>query len=183
MSNISRFSLWLVPEIDSEIHRLLAGYIAAMAKEHQTPDFVPHVTLFSAVEGEEGDICSKIQKVAEIMAPYEIQLGKVGSNGSYFQILFTRVEQTEAVMHANTVVQNIFGVKHQIYFPHLSLAYGDFSPEELGVMEDQLLKQIGSVTGKSFFVREIELWRTEGKVSAWHKVAAFSLNLQSAEVK
>lgn len=177
MSKISRFSLWLVPDADSEIHRLLAAYIGAMAKKHQTPNFIPHVTLFGAVEGEEGDICSKTQKAAEFIAPYEIELGEVGSNGTYFQILFTRVVQTETVMHANTVAQQMFKVKQQIYFPHLSLAYGDFTPEELTVMEEQLQKRGGRVVGKRFLVQHIELWRTEGKVSDWHKVAAFPLSL------
>ncbi len=176
MSKASGYSLWLVPDVDSEVHRVLKGYIAAMSKEYQTPNFVPHVTLLGGVDENEVDICCNTRKLANELAPYEIEFGGLGSNGIYFQILFSKVELTEAVMHANTLAQRILGVNQGIYFPHLSLAYGDFSPKELAVMGEQLQKRIGSVSGMRFLVREIELWRTEGKVADWHKVAVFPLN-------
>lgn len=173
MSKASGYSLWLVPDIKSEVYRALAQCIADIAKEHQTPNFIPHATLLGGVDGNEESILDKTRKLAEMIAPYEIQLGEVGSNGIYFQILFSKVEQTEAVMRANIVAQKVFVVDKGKYFPHASLAYGDFSPETVAVLEQQLVEHRHLITGKKFLVRDIELWRTEGEVKDWYRVDTF----------
>lgn len=173
MSNASGYSLWLVPDTKSEVYRALAQCIADIAKEHQTPSFVPHATLLGGVDGSEESVRDKTRKLAEMIDPYEIQFGDVGSNGIYFQILFSKIEKTEVVMRANIVAQEVFAVDKGKYFPHASLAYGDFSPEAVVVLQQQLAERHHQITGKKFLVRDVELWRTEGEVKDWYKVATF----------
>lgn len=173
MSKASGYSLWLVPDTKSEVYRVLAQCISDIAKEYQTPNFVPHATLLGGVDGNEEDVRNKTRKLAEMIAPYEMELGEVGSNGIYFQILFSKVEQTEVVMRPNIVAQKVFGVEKGKYFPHASLTYGDFPLETVAVLQQQLRERCHSITGKKFLVQDIELWRTEGEVKDWRKVATF----------
>lgn len=172
MPKTSGYSLWLVPDTKSEALRVLAQHIADIAKKHQTPNFVPHATLLGGVDGTEADMRAKTQELAEKLAPYDIRLCGVGSNGTYFQILFSKIDETVPVMHANVVAQQVFGVDKGVYFPHASLAYGDFSPEQISALKQQLTEG-KPVSGMSFLVQEIELWRCKGEVQEWYKVAAF----------
>ena len=173
MSKASGYSLWLVPDTKSEMYHALAQCIADIAKEYQTSNFVPHATLLGGVDGSEEGVRDTTRKLAEMIVPYEIELGEVGSNGIYFQILFSKVEQTETVMRANNVAQEVFVVDKGKYFPHASLAYGDFSPETVAALRQQLAVRYPPIAGKKFLVRDIELWRTEGVVKDWYKVATF----------
>jgi hypothetical protein len=67
----------------------------------------------------------------------------------------------------------VFAANKGKYFPHASLAYGDFSPETVAVLQQQLTGCRHPIMGKKFLVRDVELWRTEGEVKDWYKVAAF----------
>lgn len=174
MSKALGYSLWLVPDFGSEVYRMLEQQITDVANKYQTPNFLPHVTLLGGLVGDEKSLCDKTQKLAETLNPYEIKLGEVGSNGTYFQVLFSKVEQTKAVIDANSLAQDIFEVDKATYFPHLSLAYGDFSLEEVALLKREITQDNFAV-GKSFLAREIELWRTEGVVQDWYKVATFPL--------
>lgn len=173
MPKTSGYSLWLVPETGSEAHRVLAQCITDIAKEYGTPSFVPHTTLLGGVDGTEEEMHAKTQELAEKLTPYEIYLGNIGSNGSYFQILFSKIEQTEAVMQANITAQKVFGVDSGTYFPHASLAYGDFSPEQVATLKQKVAER--GISEMAFLVQGIELWRCEGDMTDWREVAAFLL--------
>src|SRR3989338_9015983 len=146
MSNVHGYSLWLVPDTNSEAYRALARCIADISKKYQTPDFVPHATLLGSVGNTEKDMRANTQELAGELAPYEIRLDEIGSNRTYFQILFSKIEQTEAVMRANTIAQKVFVIDQGTYLPHLSLAYGDLSPEQIA-----LLKQM-QINARNAFV-------------------------------
>lgn len=172
MSKAMGYALGLVPERGTETYTFLDRLIRDVATQYQTPVFDPHVTLLSSVEGDEQDIREKTRILAASLEPFEVQLGEVGSNGTYFQILFSRIEQTSAVMSANTTAQKEFAVDRGTYFPHLSLAYGDLSNEQVGALQ-QFVAQGNQITGMHFLARGVELWRTEGVVEDWGRVALF----------
>lgn len=173
MTRISRYSLWLVPDTASAAYRVLTGCIAEIAQEYQTLNFVPHATLLGGIDGNETDILAKTKKLAESVTPYEIELGETGSNGIYFQILFSKVRQTEAVMQANAVAQAVFAVDQGKYFPHVSLAYGDLLPQTVTSLQQFIAERHPLVVKTTFLAQSIELWCTEGKAKDWYKVSAF----------
>ena len=183
MSKATGYSLWLVPERKTETYRFLDQFIRDVAAQYQTPVFDPHATLLGGVDGDEKDMREKTQMLAEKLAPYEIQLGEVGSNGIYFQILFSRVEQTPSVLEANAVAQKVFGVDKGKYFPHLSLAYGDLSNEQVAALKQFIAQRYPPITGINFLVANVELWRSEGAVNKWHRVATFQLKAERITTK
>ena len=172
MSKATGYSLWLVPERGTETYEFLDKLIRNVATQYRTPVFDPHVTLLGGVGGNEQGICEKTRLLAEKLAPYELRLGEVGSNGTYFQILFSRIEQTPAAMNVNAVAQKVFAVDKGKYFPHISLAYGDLSNEQVVALQ-QFVAKGNKITGMHFLAQGVELWRTERAVEEWRRVAIF----------
>jgi len=174
MSKATGYSLWIVPEIESEAYEFLDKLIFSAATYYLTPVFKPHVTLLGGIEGKEQDMREKTRQLAEKLAPYEIQLSQVASNGTYFQILFSWIEQTPAVMNANAISQQLFAVDKGKYLPHLSLVYGDLSKEQVVALQ-QFVARGKDLAGIRFLAKSIELWHSEGSVEEWKKVVAFPL--------
>lgn len=168
------YSLWLVPLRECEAHSTFSRCISEIAEECGTYTFVPHVTLLYVGDGAEEEMCGKTQELANALVPPVIQLGAIESNGTYHQILFSQVEKSDAVMRAHALAQKIFGVDRGTYFPHLSLAYGDISSEKIAALTNRLTNR-DLISGMTFTAGEIELWRCEGTVEEWEKVAAFPL--------
>jgi 2'-5' RNA ligase len=175
MSKATGYSLWLVPNTQSELYAELARCINDMAEASGGPAFVPHATLLGGIEGDADAVLNKCARLAQILTPYEIELDELGSNGIYFQILFSRVHQTAPVMRANEHARHEFESQAG-YFPHLSLAYGDFAPEKVQELMRDIKSQHPGIIGSKFLVGEIELWSTEGTVQDWRKIQAFPIN-------
>lgn len=172
MLKATGYSLWLVPERGAKTYELLNQLICNVAVRYQTPTFDPHITLLGGVEGIEHDMLEKTRVLAEQLTPYEAQLGEVGSNGIYFQILFSEIRQTPSVLNANTIAQNVFGVDKGKYFPHLSLAYGNLSREQVATLQ-RFVRQENLIAKMRFPAQGIELWRSQEAVEKWREVAVF----------
>ncbi len=172
MSKATGYSLWLVPDRESDMYRLLNAAIQEIARHYGTPAFEPHVTLLGGIVGDSEEVRQKTRWLASNLVPYAVHLGTIGSHGTYFQILFSRVAQSEEVMAAGQRARDVFEIGESIYFPHCSFAYGDFSDEDL--MSAKLsLESCNALCAATFTVNTIELWRTEGSVGEWYQVESF----------
>ncbi len=167
------YSLWMVPRRSSEAYKLLSHLISQVAMEYLTPIFIPHVTLLGNIDRSgrpEQYACEKARLLADELSPFEIKLDGIGSNDTYFQILFFSVKQTPAVINANAVAQKVFAVSRGKYFPHLSIAYGDL------YNHTDALKRLASqhpANELCFLTHGVDLWRTEGPVREWYRIATF----------
>ncbi len=168
----SGYSLWLVPDVNSELYHRLTRCIAEVAARFRTPTFIPHVTLLGGLN--DHGLYGKVEKLAGSLKPYQMRLGELDSDDTYFKILFSKIEQTTAVMHARTLARQLFKVNEEAYAPHLSLAYGNLSSEQVDVLKDEIARTY-YLPGAEFLVREIHLWRTEGTVFGWYELEAFPL--------
>lgn len=115
---------------------------------------------------------NKAQGITKKLVPYEVRLGEVGSHRTYFQALFSKVDQTPQVLNAYEMAQKVFDLDKGKYFPHISLAYGDFSDEQVDNLK-RIAEQEFETKNISFLARDIELWHTEGVVGEWHQIATF----------
>ena len=175
MSKASGYSLWLVPDVESDVYHALARCIAEIARRKQTSVFVPHVTLVGGISGDQ-NVWEKTQTLAALLSPYKLRLGDIGSHGMYFRMLFSKIELTQTLLRVNAFAQYFFSVYGERYFPHLSLAYGNFSPGEVAELKDYLTNPNRipfRIVGMEFLVRAVQLWHTEGEVDKWCKVASF----------
>lgn len=162
------YSLWLMPE--GVVYTRFLEIINQLAEEFSAPVFEPHVTLLGGIEGVEEDILSKTQKLAFLLGPYKINFSKIDYEDFYFRALYLRAEKTEEVAEANQKAREIFDIGEQgDYMPHLSFMYGDF-PES---QKQKIIQEIGNNFPIGFEVASIDLFKTEGEVSAWYRVKKF----------
>lgn len=175
MTKATGYSLFLVPNSSSAIYGELHTIIVTLAKEHEGPVFVPHVTLIGGMCEDESSICQKTEELAHQSQPFTIQMGDLGSNSIFFQILFSIVAHSAELMNLNKRAQSIFHMNTNKYFPHLSLAYGDYSEEQVNEMMRRVDAQHPTLIEASFTVETIEVWSTEGEVKDWFKVRTFSM--------
>jgi 2'-5' RNA ligase len=172
----SGYSLWLVPDVNSEAYRILKRCIDDLAQVYQTPSFVPHITLLGGVQDSSGRMQRDTKELAGRLHHCPIQLDAIGSNGIYFQILFARVKPVRAIYNRNTEAKKFFGIHSSVcYVPHLSLAYGNLSSEQVRALQHRLSGQSYVIPGIKFLARKMELWYTQGPVQDWTKIEVFPL--------
>lgn len=159
------YSIWLIPA--GEVYRKLAEIISQLSKKYSTPNFEPHLTLIGDLLRSEEEIISKTLELAEQLKPFEINLKKADYFDEYFKCLFIRAERSKEVIKANNIAREAFNLKlDPEYMPHLSLMYGNLSPET----KEKILADLGKEFDLSFEVKSIHLFSTAGEAKDWSKV-------------
>ncbi len=169
------YSLWLMTQPDELTGQKLAKLISRLGTVYDTPLFPPHVTLLSDVEQNEEAMKKTARVLAQTLSSYPIELNDLGSNGLYFQILFAKAHCTPQVMTANAQAQCAFGLQRPSYFPHLSLAYGDLTPEQVVHLTITVRRDAPWVVGTVFPVAQIQLWATIGPIQDWRYIETYPL--------
>lgn len=155
-----------------EVYEKLNSLISQLSEKYNAPYFEPHITLISEILGLEKEIVSKTDQLASVVQPYRIEFSRVEYLDEYFKCLFIRVKETDAIMRANQKARKIFGRETDSqYIPHLSLVYGDFSPQT----KKEIIREIGREFNLGFDVDRIHLFSTNGKPEVWHRVKEFPL--------
>jgi 2'-5' RNA ligase len=164
------YSIWLIPE--NGVYRKLSDLISQLSREHNTPSFDPHVTLIGGVLGSEQEVVSKTDRLASIIKPYKVGARNVEYLNEYFKCLFLRVKETDEVVRANSEARKVFGKQSDLkYMPHLSLMYGNLSPQA----KEQIIAKIGREIPVTFDVNSIRLFSTNGRLEEWYEVENFPL--------
>jgi 2'-5' RNA ligase len=163
-----KYSLWLMP--GGSAREALQGTIRSLGGRFRSPLFEPHVTLLSKVTGEEAAVIEKAGALASALAPVEIRLTRADHRGEYFRCFFILVDPSPAVMGAHETAKRVFGIESgEAYLPHLSLVYGEFTPEQ----KAGALGTAAAFSGLAFTADKIYLYRTQGEVKDWKRVEVF----------
>ncbi len=161
------FSLWLMPPEDSQSYRFLDSLIKDLASVYQTYSFEPHITLLGGIEGNADEVVAKTQELAGNISSFQAILEELGSQDNYFRAFFANAERNY-VIQANIAAQNMFGLS-QKYMPHLSLAYGHFSKEQISWLDSRVAAV--DIHRGNFEVESIHVYQTQGIVSEWKRLA------------
>ena len=167
MSTASGSSLWLTPEPGSEPYRVLAFVIQEIANLLGTPPFVPHVTLCGGLGDPTSEHMLLLKAFTKEARPIDIVLGKIDSNNQYFQALFSTVQKDRNITTLNEDACRYFKVPPAHFFPHLSLAYGDLTPNQHTLVQSVFKNELRTVSDLRFRATNITLWRTNGRVPEW----------------
>jgi 2'-5' RNA ligase len=164
------YSLWIMPEDD--VYSRLSSTIRQLSKPYGTPEFEPHVTVIGTLTGDQHTLIEKIDQLAATMQPFDTKLRDIDYLNEYFRCLFIRIEQSAAVMGANTKARTILDQSRSAdYMPHLSLMYGDID----AVVKKAIIQTIGKDLHCTFPVTDIHLYATGGAPERWYKVKSFHL--------
>lgn len=169
------YSIWLMPTGD--VHARLFALMRELAKDYSTPVFEPHVTLIGGLLDPEGEMLSKMSRLARLLRPFSVRLGGVAHLDGFFTCLFIRVEETQELLAANREAREIFDRSHDPKFvPHLSLMYGNLSRD----IKTRIISQIGSEFHMSFEARSLHPFRTSGPVESWRRIHEFRLTTENS---
>ena len=129
------YALWLVPSPEEAQH--LGSLIRGTATDNpDCPEFAPHITLLYPVWRELPleDITNRIRqaiKAAAVDARLEVDLRPAQSGSKYYQSVLAPVIATPQLTALRRHIEEAFPTPVlPPYFPHLSLLYGDLSPEK-----------------------------------------------------
>ena len=171
-------SLWMCPS--GAAKDAYQEIVADAARELDTFEFIPHITLVAAVMTSPQDVVERTKRLASMLAPYTFELDSVSHKDKFFQSVFVKMKQSPDVMHANQVARQFFPERQSDpeYMPHLSLLYGNFSVQQ---KEESIVPKLrqeihakAPVT-TSFTVDSIEVWSTQGEAREWYLVETVPL--------
>jgi 2'-5' RNA ligase len=161
------YTLWIIP--DGAAYALTDGYIAKLSSAYHIPRFEPHVTILGGIRSvEKSLVCG----LADGLAPFRVQLAsKVEYLNEYFRCLFLRAHKTPELMEAFSEASETFGYEGNPYFPHLSLAYGEFPLHT----KREMIRELGAIPRVEFEARSIHLAHASTRlpVSSWKIIDRF----------
>ena len=171
MANTKEYSLWLTPP--TSISEELSAVISQLSQQHSTPYFEPHITLLGDLTLLEEEMLSRTSQLADLITPFKLKLTTVSYLQEYFRCLFIKVEESQEIIEANQKARTLFHRAHDPKFmPHLSLMYGDFSPEK----KEKIILEIGNDFHMTFEVRSLELVLSSSHLAleSWRTLQQFN---------
>ena len=154
----------------------MKSIIIRLAGEFGGPVFTPHVTLLSlaflSTEEPETVLTKKMAAFAVACAPFSLALGLPAVEDRYFRSLYLRVQEKESMTALHRRAAEAFSVAPDAeYVPHLSLLYGNYSQER----KEERTTSLDLQGTDSFQVDQVNLWKTEGEVADWIRIASFNM--------
>ena len=157
------YHLWLAPEGDA-LQRL-QGVVDELAEAYDGPVFTPHVTLLSGLSGAEASLIEANRKLAARLPKFQLSLTAPEAGTTFFQCIYMRVAEDPALSRTRHAAGEAFALPFADYMPHLSLYYGDVSPERRAT----ILARVPAQAKCSFPVESIQLIRADSeRPSDWH---------------
>lgn len=152
-----------------ELNRIIKN----LSKEYGGPTFVPHITLLAEIPDRgEKEIKENTKRLAAVLKPVSIELDDVDTQDEYFKAFYMRIRGKEEVEASHAKALHIFSMAdEQAYLPHLSLLYGDYD----SARKWKTITDLGVPKGASFLADKLHLYKTDGGVESWYKVATYAI--------
>ena len=156
-----------------EIKAELQAIITKTAREFNAPIFNPHVTFLARIpEQSEETLIEKTKQLASMITPITLSFGNLNAQDAYFKALYIEINEKEEMLSYHKQASELFDTPDEgIYFPHLSLLYGNYPAEQ----KAPALESITLPEQKSFLAETIYLYKTDGETQNWKQV--FEVNL------
>jgi 2'-5' RNA ligase len=159
------YHLWLVPEGDA-LHRL-QGVVDRLAEAYDGPVFTPHITLLSGLAADEASLIETNRRLAAGLEPFNLDLTVPEAGTTFFQCIYMRVAENPSLSRIRKAAGKAFALPADNYMPHLSLYYGDASPDRRAT----ILTAVPAQAKGSFPVSSIQLIRADSELPVdWHSI-------------
>jgi hypothetical protein len=169
MPSRSTCALWLKPS--GAAYDVLTRTIRNLARKLDAPVFEAHVTLLGELKGSEDEQVRRGAALARQLRPFQIRLTEPSYGDTYFQCVFMLVEETPALMSANTLASSVFGRAGTSYLPHVSLVYGRWPQAR----RQEIMSQLPPDLQTSFQATTLHLIEAaSSNPKNWREIAAWS---------
>lgn len=186
------FGLWLIPtHTTSDTIQRIINELAS--SEQGSPIFFPHITLYHPIPLTVplDDIVTSVREIVQSLKldpeRLDLSVGPAQKGSKYHQSVLAPIAHSLALTELRQAVEEKYGLavdetgESKIYFPHLSLQYGDTSPSR----RDELVEAVNSKSGGArlpdrVVVESISIVRLQGTTEEWIEEARVSLREQPA---
>ena len=159
------YHLWLAPGGEA-LHRL-QDVVDGLAESYGGPVFAPHVTLLSGLDADEASLIETNRSLAARLDPFQLTLTTPEAGTTFFQCIYMRAAEDPSLSQTRQAAGEAFALPAGDYMPHLSLYYGDASPERRAA----ILAAVPAQATCSFLVKSIQLIRADSERPVdWHCV-------------
>ncbi len=123
------FSVWLVPEVKDRGY--LQNIIDGLAKDYNSPVFIPHMTLAGDVRLSIDEIKSTVEEIFGNTKPFKIKKTRINQSELFFKTVFIEFELDDNLKN----LYSLFSEKIKkdglsTFKPHISLIYKIMPGEE-----------------------------------------------------
>ena len=167
------YSLWLVPSRKSTAYRELQATIAELATAYDTTEFEPHVTLLGGISGPVDRVLETTESLAEAHQALSLSLETIQCSTTRHQCVFAFVEATLPLLSLRQTAVREFGLRGEVYVPHLSLIYSDMPLGERFTVVDSLNR---SSLPTAVLADELAVVETSGFASEWSQITSYQLS-------
>jgi len=172
MSQTQEYSVWLVPDEDTEEYGILSDIISEYSQKYpDAPDFKPHVTVVGGIE-ENGMVKDRTQEVASYHNELNLSFIDASCSTTNRQCVFLLVNPSVELLKLHERANNLLDRGVSMYTPHLSLTYSDMSFENR-------IREVQSIELNSLpdtvRMSTVELFDTTGAVSNWNRTGEYPL--------
>lgn len=158
-------SLWLIPA--GEKYQRFAALIKKLAKKYAGPIFKPHITLLGETDLPKEEVLRRCEQLVAGQKPFTITLKDIGYQNYHFRALFLKVQKNQQLLALHKRAKEIFDMRNiPPYMPHLSLLYGNYSPE----VKKKIIKEIGKGQTTNFIIDRVFVYKTGGEAEIWYKI-------------
>lgn len=134
---LPRVAFWLVPQLIDR--QKLEEHMASLAREFSSPQFVPHVTLYSCYRTPQQQELKLLARLAAGSKPVTLQAEGLCGKERLSQALYVDLKNDESSCHLYyAFAKGVTKPSEYIFDPHLSLLYQDLSVSERERVQSQL---------------------------------------------
>ncbi|KNC99619.1 uncharacterized protein SPPG_05005 [Spizellomyces punctatus DAOM BR117] len=164
------YSLWLCPS-EPTVQSYLKKVIDTFSDRLDTPKWNPHITLLGGINTSKEDVIALTRKVADAGANFNVTLSDIATKDLYYQCVMAVPHPSDPLIELNTTARKVFEKEDQpLFWPHLSLIYGDLDKELKREIAEEVKKEF-NVVGQIVDVKSIQIWSTTGSPEKWEFIA------------
>ena len=127
---MSSFSIWLILEKESRPN--YRKITQSISKRLKAPIFEPHCTIYGHLNADIEILKPFVTKLAKNYNQFSASVKKIKRGNSYSKSFYVSIKDSGALDQLNTICKNKFSSSRKYGFdPHISIAYGIFSKEEI----------------------------------------------------
>ena len=124
------YSIWLFPEKDSRSR--FRQIILRLSKKLKSPSFYPHCTLYGRLNIPIHQVIPVAEHLSNSLDQFSTIVKKLKTGKTKWKSLYLTVDKRrEMEISYNYCKKQFHTQRKYIFDPHVSIAYGKFTPEEL----------------------------------------------------
>jgi len=164
---MNTYDIFLIPTINQ--YKKYTEIINTLSNKYKTPSF-PHVTILEMVGIEENELIAKVREITRYFNKIEVDIFGINFSNTIHQCVFAQIKMSQQLLTLyNKLETNLHFFEKSPFFPHMSLIYGELTPEEKSNVA-KLIK-----FNKKLLLDKLVIYKDGPLASDWKYVTEFKL--------